>query len=385
MAVNSRNISVWKPLATLAHMGISDPLLVNEAVLNDLGKSLIGSAITIVDDDIRIKEEQRDATIKLGYDTITNEMILTDMDAATRRAVMVLQISANDYMMLVENYVVTVLNLITDAKEYAFEVGKNAIDLAQIKAEIAEEKGAIYVQKVDLQIQLEAIERKHVELELLRAELAVAKAHTALLMAEIDVARADLALVEVNVKVAMAELEKIQIEVDIAMTIADIVTRGLAAIKLDVETAEIAAAFGIIASKLDAILSIIAEKSVQLNEQTGSKVAILGDIKALTSANVESQGKRVDEASSNAAVQEHAADKTADALSQELAQLSTLIEAQLSEITARTMALGQTEAAQTAASALLDAARIIARAKFRKTVTFAHLGQDVHPNSSIVC
>ena len=385
MAVNSRNISVWKPLTTLEHMGISDPLLVNEAVLNDLGKSLIGSAITIVDDDIRIKEEQRDATIKLGYDTITNEMILTDMDAATRRAVMVLQISANDYMMLVENYVVTVLNLITDAKEYAFEVGKNAIDLAQIKAEIAEEKGAIYVQKVDLQIQLEAIERKHVELELLRAELAVAKAHTALLMAEIDVARADLALVEVNVKVAMAELEKIQIEVDIAMTIADIVTRGLAAIKLDVETAEIAAAFGIIASKLDAILSIIAEKSVQLNEQTGSKVAILGDIKALTSANVESQGKRVDEASSNAAVQEHAADKTADALSQELAQLSTLIEAQLSEITARTMALGQTEAAQTAASALLDAARIIARAKFRKTVTFAHLGQDVHPNSSIVC
>ena len=372
-------------MTTLEHMGISDPLLVNEAVLNDLGKSLIGSAITIVDDDIRIKEEQRDATIKLGYDTITNEMILTDMDAATRRAVMVLQISANDYMMLVENYVVTVLNLITDAKEYAFEVGKNAIDLAQIKAEIAEEKGAIYVQKVDLQIQLEAIERKHVELELLRAELAVAKAHTALLMAEIDVARADLALVEVNVKVAMAELEKIQIEVDIAMTIADIVTRGLAAIKLDVETAEIAAAFGIIASKLDAILSIIAEKSVQLNEQTGSKVAILGDIKALTSANVESQGKRVDEASSNAAVQEHAADKTADALSQELAQLSTLIEAQLSEITARTMALGQTEAAQTAASALLDAARIIARAKFRKTVTFAHLGQDVHPNSSIVC
>lgn len=385
MPVNLRNISIWKPLTTLEYMGISNPLLNNETVLNDLGQSLIGGAVTIVDDEIRIKEEQRDALIKLGYDTITNEMTLTDMDAATRRTVMALEIAANAYMMLVENYIVEVLNLITDAKEYAFEMGKNAIELAQVKAEIAEEKGAIYIQKVDLQIQLEVIERKHVEIELLRAELAVAKAHTQLIMAEIDVARAELALVETQVKAAMAEVEKTQIEVDIAMTIADIAVKELTSVKYAVEVAEIAASYETIASKLEAILNILSEKQLQLNYQTTSKTSILGDIHGLTSANKKAQDQRVDEASSNSSVADHEASKTADAISQETSQVEALTAALISEILARAQASIQVDEAQTAASAIIDAAYIVARARYSKLISQVHMGQDVHPNSSCYC
>lgn len=385
MPVNKRNISVWKPLTTLAYMGVPNPLLDNGTVLDNLGQSLIGGAVTIVDDATRIKEEQRDALVKLGYDTITNQMTLADMNATTRRSVMALEIAANNYIMLVENYIIEVLNLITDAKEYAFELGKNAIDLAQVKAEIAEEKGAIYIQKVDLQIELEEIERKHVEIELLRAELSVAKAHTRLLMAEIEVSRAELALIEVNVKAAMANLAKIQIEVDIAMTIADIIVRGLTTVKYEVEVAEIAASFGIIGSKLSAVLSLIAEKGVQLGIQTESKETIFGDITDLNAANIEAQSKRIDEVNSNQSVHEHEASKIADVLSEEEAQISALTEQIINEIEARTIALVQTEEMQTWASELIDAAYIVARARFSKLISQIHLGQDVHPNSSVFC
>ena len=385
MPVNLRNVSVWKPLTSLEYMGISNPLLANEVVLDTLGKGVIGNNITIVDDKIRIKEEQRDALIKLGYDTITNEMTLTDMDAVTRRAVMALQISANDYMHLVELYVVKVLNLIADAKEYAFEVGKNAVDLAQVKAEIAEEKGAIYIQKVNLQIQLEVIERQHVEIELMRAKLAAVKAQTNLLMAELDVKKAELRLIEVAVETAMAEVTKVQIEVDIAMVIADIVTRGLAAVKYSVEVAEIAAAFTVIATRLAATLSVITEKESQLGIQSDSKKTILGDILVLNSANIEAQGLRVDEVNSDQDVQEYEASKTAEMLSQEGTQIANLTAEIINEIVTKINAIAATETGRTLASAILDAAYIVAKDKTRRLTSNTQLGQRVHPNSSIVC
>lgn len=385
MPVNARNISIWKPLTTFEYMGVPNPLISDEAVLDNLGKSLIGGSITIVDDDIRIKEEQRDALIQLGYDTITNEMTLADMDAAAKRAVMALQIAANDYMHLVEEYVVYVLELITDAKEYAFELGKNAIDLARVKAEIAEEKGLIYIQKVDLQIELEAIERKHVEIELLRAELAAAKAETRLLMAEIDISKANLRLIEVSIETAMAELAKVQIEVDIAMVIADIIVRGLTTIKYEVEAAEIAAGYEIIASRLTAILEVIAEKKVQLETQSDSKEDIFDDITALISADIESQSKRIDEVTSNQAVQDYEKVQTAIVLSEEASQITKLTEKVIEEIIAKTNAMTSTEEKQTWASELVDAAYIVARARTSDLISIIRLGHHVHPNSFISC
>lgn len=385
MPVNARNIAIWNPFNTFSHRGILNPITANETVLDNLGKNLISGDILIVDDEIRIREEQRDALFQLGYDTITNEMTLMDMDAATKRAVMALQIAANDYMMLVEDYIVQVLNLISDAKDYAFEVGQNAIDLARVKAEIAEEKGAIYIQEVDLRIQLEEIERKHVEIELLRAELAAAKAHTRLIMAEIDVARAELALVEANVKVAMADLEKIQIEVDIAMTLADIIVRGLTSVKYDVEVAEIASNYQMIADKLAAILAIIAEKKVQIEHQTDSRGNVLEDIVSLNTSDVEAQSKRIDEVTSDQVVHAYESDKVDDVLAEERSKIATLVSEKLNEILARVSVVTQTEEKQTWASALLDAAYIIATARTSNLVSNIHLGQDVHPNSSISC
>lgn len=385
MPVNARNISIWKPFNTLSHRGIPNPITANETVLNNLGKNLISGDILIIDDELRIKEEQRDILFQLGYDTIANEMTLMDMDAATKRAIMALQIAANDYMMLVEAYIVEVLNLISDARDYAFEVGQNAIQFAMVKAEIAEEKGAIYIQEVDLKIQLEEIERKHVEIELLRAELAAAKAHTRLIMAEIDVARAELALVEANVKVAMADLEKIQIEVDIAMTLADIIVRGLTSVRYDVEVAEIAANHQMITDKLAAILAIITEKKVQIEHQVDSKGNVLEDIVSVNASDIEAQSKRIAEVNSDQAVHGHEADKVDSILAEERGKLATFIEEKLNEIIKRVETVTQTEEKQTWASALLDAAYIIATARTTKIVSNVHLGQDVHPNSSISC
>ena len=385
MPVNARNISVWKSFTTLPYMGIPNLISANETVLDSLGKNLIASNIVIVDDKIRIMEEQRDTLIQLEYDTITNEMLLSDMDAATKRAVMALQIAAHDYMMLVENYIVEVLNLITDAKEYAFEVGQNAIDLARIKAEIAEEKGAIYIQKVDLQIQLEEIERKHVEIELLRAELAAAKAQTRLIMAEIDIARAELALVEANVKVAMADLEKIQIEVDIAMVLADIIVRQLTTVKYNVEVAEIAANYQMIADNLEAILAIMTEKQIQIVHQSKSKEEILIDLVSLNASNIESQSKRIDDVNSDQAVYEHEAIKINDLLTEEQSKISLFVEEKLNEIIARVSTSTQVDEKQAWASALLDAAYIIATSRTARLTSVIHLGQHVHPNSSISC
>jgi len=317
MSVDSRNTAIWKSLAPLEYMGIANPLNNNEIIADDLGKAMVINPVVVTDDAFRIKTEQRDSIIKLGYDKMENSKTLAAMDATTKRSVMALRIAANDYMFLVDKYISEVLGLIADAKDYALNVGKNVIILAKERAEIAEEKGAIYVKKVDIQIDLEEIQRKHVEIELLRAELAVAKTHTQLLMAEIDVQRAELRVIETDVKAAMAAVEKIQIEVNIEMVIADIITRSLTTVKYQVQVAEIAADFGMISAKLIAIEKIIKEKKTQLTKKRQFEAANSRIIGRQTAADLETQQKRIDEVKSSQSVQAYKKSKTANAVSTE--------------------------------------------------------------------
>lgn len=386
MSVNKRNIAIWKPLNTLGYMGISNQLSSYETAADNLGKSIIKIPIIIADDVIRIKEEHRDDLIRLGYDTIANQKTITDMDAETKRSIMTLDQSTNDYIMLVEGYINKVLALMADAKEYAFEVGKGVIELAEVKAEIAEEKGAIYIEEINLKIDLEEINRKHVEIELLRAELSAAKAHTRLLMAELDVKRAELRLIQVDVEKAMAELKKIQTEVDIEMILADIIIRGLAEVRYGVDAAEIAAGFEMIAGKLQAVLSVIEEKEKQIVERKNSQPVILDYVEGIAIAEREAQDKRVDAIESDHNVLSYDEAATSAVLGIEAAETDALTVSRIEEIAQFTnMSVEQDEASSWAALLIDDAQKWAARNRRPTTATHLDLTQKIHPNTSMGC
>jgi hypothetical protein len=367
-------------------MGIPNPLSPNEVILDNLGKRLIKIPVTIVDDVIRIKEEQRDSLIKLGYDTIINQKTLTDMDAKTKRSVMALDTILNAYILLIEKYVNKVFSLIADAKDYAFNMGKKVVELAEIRAEIAEEKGAIYIQEIDLKIDLEAIDRKHVEIELLKANLSAAKAHTRLIMAEIDVKRADLRVIEVAVEQAMARLKQMQIEVDTEMVIADIIVRGLAAVKYSVESKEINAGFQMIKDRLCAVQKVIAEKKAQIETRSKSQESILEFISTLLKAEKETQQKRVDEIDSNVNILVHENTETQRVLSKEDILRTRLTTQEIKEITEKINAVKQTDNKKIWAAELIDGAQEwAAKNRKRSTTTRSKTATEVHPNNWITC
>jgi len=257
MSIINRNGAIWQDYTDLDYRGIENPLKSNGASLDVIGSSYVRNGMFIVDDKNRIMLVQLDDMIKLGNDTVSNDMAVIDLKAETQRTKMALESATNDYVLAVVRFADEVKSQIMEAKMFALELSRNEVTLSEKRATLADEKAAIQITETGLKIKIEELERKHVEIEKLRAELSVAKANTQLIMSEIDVKKAELAVINGQVQKAMAEVDKIELTTNVAITLADLLVRQIAGVRLESERADLSAIAQIIAMKLDASINNI--------------------------------------------------------------------------------------------------------------------------------
>jgi hypothetical protein len=322
--------AVWTDLNPASCMGLDNPVAEIETLIDSVNTDSANTATSIIDDDIRIKEEQLDSTVQLGHDQLTNELAIVERKILTQRTVLAMQLVTNDYIISIDKYVISVKNLLADAKDYALEIEKKNIPLSLAKAELAEDKAEVRIAKIDMQIQLEELNRKFVDVEVLRAELDVAKADVRLVLAEVGISEAELAEVEARVELAMTDVERTTLLADIAMIYADIATRALSETKYNVEAAEIEAAFGRISTVLASALETLNAKQTQITEQTALQDALLGIANLLLAAMEAKADTRLDLAESNQGVLVHEATSLTQALNEEASIKDDRLEAQKS-------------------------------------------------------
>ena len=282
LKARTKDRSCWKTLSPIVYMGIQDSI--DETTLDNINKNLVQTLVDIVDDEFRIKEEQLLAVVQLEYDKIAAEKAIADAKAVATRIVFALTTVANDYILSIEHYIVSVQSLLMDAQEYAFVVEQKRVALGLLGAELAEEKAEVRIAKIDMQIELEALSRKFVEVDVLKAELNVAKADVKLVLAEVAIEEARLDEVEARIALVMTDVEKAKLTADIAMIFAEIAVKELTKRKYEVESAEIAAEYARIAEKLASILAILVIKQEQLSEQSNLQIELLGDVEELLTA-----------------------------------------------------------------------------------------------------
>jgi multidrug resistance efflux pump len=170
--------------------------------------------------------------------------------------VLAYKVAGEEALLAAKRYDVLVQARIMLAKEYAAEVEREQIALQRDRAKMDIKKEEAHLAEVKSRIMLEYYERAQVEVDIAKAQLQVAQANVRAVMAEIAAEEAMLKAVQAELEVAMVDAERATLIADIAGIFADIVVRGLAKIKLAVETAEIEAGFEFIQQKLDDLLVI---------------------------------------------------------------------------------------------------------------------------------
>lgn len=282
LKARTKDRSCWKALSPIEYMGIQGSI--DETTLDNVNKNLVQTLVDIVDDEFRIKEEQLLASVQLEYDKITAEKAIADSKAVATRTVFALTVVANTYVLGVERYIVSIQSLLMDAQEYAFIIEQKRIPLGLLSAEVAEEKAAVRITKLGMQIELEALNKKFVEVDVLKAELNAAKADVRLVLAEVAIEEARVDEVEARVTLAMTKVTEAGLIAEIARIFAEIAVKELTKRKYEVESAEIAAEFTRIAEKLASILAILNIKKEQLLEQSNLQIELLGDVDELLAA-----------------------------------------------------------------------------------------------------
>ena len=302
---NLRNDTIWNDINPIAYMGIINPLFSEESLFDDTNKRLVDTVVSVVDDEVRIKEEQLNDSSELETAKIANEQAIADSKAVNERAIITLQTTTNAYLILVDKYIKDVQALLMSAKEHALTIQEQEIALGLLRAEVAEEKADARIAELDMRIDLEEINRKFVEVEVLKAELDVAKANVRLVMTQIEIDEAELKVIQARVDKALMAVEKVTLEADVALIFADIATRKLTETKYNVESAEITATYTWIADRLQSVLDILTVRQSQIEEQIKLQNSLLSDETVLYNAKIDNTDIQYEETQSNEDVQNY--------------------------------------------------------------------------------
>lgn len=252
-----RGLATWQPLDQ--DFNVND-LADQEATLNILGKDSILQGLVALDEAANFDEGLRDRMYELDILTLEqDQQIALDRFIAEKQA-FALRIAGEFLLLEAKEYDVLVQGLIMDAREYAAAIDREGIELQKQRALMDVKKEGAHLQEVEARILLEMIERRNQEIELAKAKVEVAKANVRAILADIQAQEADVRVIRAQLEVVKTEADKAGLIADVAQIMADIVVRGLAWVKLAVETAEIDAAFGFIESRLSDMLEIAAVK-----------------------------------------------------------------------------------------------------------------------------
>ena len=217
---------------------------------------------------------QRDKLHNLEMEGVETDRLIARAKYETKMQVLAYKVAGEEALLAAKRYDVLVQARIMLAKEYAAEVEREQIALQRDRAKMDIKKEEAHLAEVKSRIMLEYYERAQVEVDIAKAQLQVAQANVRAVMAEIAAEEAMLKAVQAELEVAMVDAERATLIADIAGIFADIVVRGLAKIKLAVETAEIEAGFEFIQQKLDDLLAIWGDK-IAIEELRAQDEALL--------------------------------------------------------------------------------------------------------------
>lgn len=314
-----RNDTVW---IALGWGGLMTPLAGEEAVLNVLYQPTVEGYMAISDEVFNVKESQRDQSIEQSQAEVNQERQLADAKMATEREKLAIEHVTDEYVLAVRLYDAKVRTLIMGAKEYAAEVEREQIGIEKRRAELAVAKEELHLEEVNAKIFYEAIQKAMVEADLARSQLEVAKAHVRAIMADIQAQRAELDVIEAEIKEAMAVADKATLQADVAMIMAEVITKQLADIRLDVSRKEIEAGFTYIQTKLNDLLAVWEVRTRQENLKTASEADIVAELLLILAAEKRAEDLRLIEADDNREVFQHEREETAANLESE-AELKT--------------------------------------------------------------
>jgi hypothetical protein len=230
--------------------GIMEPLTAEQTGLLLLNQATGENFLALSDDRWDLKESQRDRSFELDQAEISQDRRLADEKVALGSAQLAIKQATDDYVLAVRLYDSKAKALLQAAREYAAQVELEQLGVERDRAELAVEKEALHLQEINARIYFEAIQRAQVEAEIARNQLEVAKAHIRVIMSGIEAGKAEVALIEAEVKEAEVLADKATLQADVAMIFAEIITKKLSSIRLDVGQKEIAQGFAIIQSKL---------------------------------------------------------------------------------------------------------------------------------------
>jgi hypothetical protein len=273
-----RNALTW---LSLDYGGVMAPLVIMEADLDAIARPSIENYLVISDETWGIKETQRDRTVELSQTEVDQDRLIAEAKAATGRAKIAIEVAADEYVLAAKIYDAKVKGLIMGAKEYAALVEEEQLAVEEDRAGLAVDKEALRLKKVKADIYLETIQQAQVEADIAKAQVEVAKAHVRAALAGIEAGEAEIKLIAAQTEVYIAEAEKATLQADVAMILAEIMTKRLSAVKLDVGQKEIAAGFTYIQSRLDDALALYDIRGLIEQVRMEAEVAITEEIDLL--------------------------------------------------------------------------------------------------------
>lgn len=227
-----------------------------EAHINQLGKDSSRQAIAIVDGAAEADAYNRDRLHALDLYSTEQGRQLAYAKIQTQRQVLTLRTAADLVAVAAQEYGAEVQQLIMLARQAAQHLEWSQVTVARERALMDQKKQTAHLRETEAAISVEILNQQQVRVDIARARLDAARAAVKVIQADIEVQQTELRVVQAQLDLAMTAVDNATLNADIASIYADIITRGLADIRLAVESAEIEAEATFIASKLTDMLAI---------------------------------------------------------------------------------------------------------------------------------
>jgi len=348
-----RNSSLWVPLDW---GGLMNPLVVQQAVLDTLARPMIENPMAVSDENWGVKEFQRDRTAELEQAAISQDIRLADAKVATGRAKLAIQKAVDEYTLAAEVFDAKVRSLLMSAREYAALVELKLLAVERSQTTLAIQKEGLHLEQVQADTFKEAIAGAMVEADIAKAKLDVAKANVRAVLAEVSAGEAEVKAAEGQIQEVMAKAEKAGLQASVAMIYAEILTKKLSVIKLDVEQKEITAGFGFLQSRLDDALALYDAGALIEMIKTEGEAQIQAEIDLILAAEKVTETLRKQAVDDAKTALKYKETETAANLKKEEALRNTLLAIETKMSNARLGYFRGKEQAQTFAQATINSA-----------------------------
>lgn len=321
-----RNSTVW---VAFDWGGVMQPLTREETYLNTLYGPMIESYMAETDEVFGIKAYQSQRLTEIENAKINQDGRIAEADAAAKRLAIAIRLLAEEYIHVARLFDATVKAQLMSAKEYAAEVEREQVEIEKLRAILGVAKAEARLKEINAEVFYEYVRRMEVEVDKLRAQVDVAKANVRALLADISAREAELTVIESELKEAMTVAEKATLQADIAAIYAEIIVKGLSKIRLAVETAEIAAGFAFIATKLNDLLAIWDVKDRMERFKAMTEEQIRTEVLAIIASEMAGEDLKKTEMTANEEVMAFETSKTTSELAQEQALTDQRLQARM--------------------------------------------------------